>query len=101
MIICYNVPEIRSMTDAIAIFHFGLFFALFTPPNSPKKENLKKKEKKKNLEILSIYTSVPKTMIMCPVTAQKIKISKKKIKPGDIIIFYNCTKNYDYKLHCS
>ena len=47
MIICYNVPEIRSMTDAIAIFHFGLFFALFTPPNSPKKENLKKKEKKK------------------------------------------------------
>ena len=35
MIICYTVPKIWRMADAI-IFHFGLFFALFSP-NSPKK----------------------------------------------------------------
>ena len=28
MIIGYIVPEIRHMTDVIAIFHFGIFFAL-------------------------------------------------------------------------
>ena len=28
MTICYTVPEIWHMTDAIVIFHFGLFFAL-------------------------------------------------------------------------
>ena len=28
VIICYTVPEIRWVTDVIAIFHFGLFFAL-------------------------------------------------------------------------
>ena len=31
-----------------------------------------------------------------PLTAQKIKISKKiKKAPGDIIILHMCTKNYD------
>ena len=32
-----------------------------------------------------------------------MNISKKKNgkKPGDIIIFQNCTKNNDYRLHCS
>ena len=28
---CYTVPEIWCMTDVIAIFHFGLFFALLPP----------------------------------------------------------------------
>ena len=43
MIICFTVPEIMRVTDAI-IFHFGIFFALL-PSDSPKNQNLKKKEK--------------------------------------------------------
>ena len=31
MIICYVVPETWRVTDVTVIFHFGLFFALFTP----------------------------------------------------------------------
>ena len=31
MIICYTVPEIWGVTDAIVIFHFGLFFTSPTP----------------------------------------------------------------------
>ena len=45
MIICYTVPEIWCMTDAIVIFHFRLFFALL------------------HLEISSFYTCVPNIMI--------------------------------------
>ena len=44
MIICYTVPEIRHVTDAIVIFHFGLFFALLTP-NIPENQNLRKMKK--------------------------------------------------------
>ena len=40
MIICYTVPEIWCMTDAIVIFHFRLFFALL-----PQKSNFLKNEK--------------------------------------------------------
>ena len=78
---------------------------------------------------MSFYTSVPKLMIICftvpeiwcvtdvivifhfglffvllPLTARKMKISKKKTKkneeknPGDIIILHKCTKNHDYML---
>ena len=66
MIICYTVPEIWCVMDVTFIFHFGPFFAL-----------------------------------LLPITAQKMKISKKwKKRPGDIIILHNCTKNYDYKLYC-
>ena len=37
-----------------------------------------------------------------PLTAQKMKISKKMKKtPGDIIIIHNFTKNYDYRVYCS
>ena len=57
MIISYTVPEIWCMTNVIAIFHFGLFFALL-PPNSPKNQNEKFFKKwKKTLEISSFYTS--------------------------------------------
>ena len=48
-------------------FYSGLFLALLPPqpPNNPKNENLKKvKKEKKRLEI-SLYTSVPKAMIIC------------------------------------
>ena len=37
-----------------------------------------------------------------PLTAQKIKISKKwKKKPGDIIILHKCAKNHGHTLYCS
>ena len=46
MIICYTVPEICRVTDAIVIFHFVTIFCLFTPsPNTPKNENFKKNKK--------------------------------------------------------
>ena len=46
MIIWYTVPEIWHKTDVIVIFHFGLFFALLSPPsNSPKNQNLTKMKK--------------------------------------------------------
>ena len=35
MIIRYTVPEIWCVTDAIAIFYFGLFFSLLRPPSTP------------------------------------------------------------------
>ena len=44
MIIYYTVPEIWCVTNVIVIFHFPLFFALYLP-NSPKNQNLKKREK--------------------------------------------------------
>ena len=55
MIRWLKIPEIWSMTDVIAISHFGLFFTLLlTPiPNSPKIKILKKW--KKLLEISSFY----------------------------------------------
>ena len=56
MIMCYTVPKILHMEDVI-IFHFRQFFAL----NNPKNENFKKM--KKNLEISSFNTCVPKIMI--------------------------------------
>ena len=92
-------------------------FLPFYPPKSPKNENIKNE---KNLEISSFYPSVPKIMIICytfpeiwpnrcncyflfwaifshftPITAHKIKISKKWKMSGDIIILHMCTKYYD------
>ena len=73
MIICYTVPEIWCVTDAIVIFHFGLFFALLPPPppsrNSPKNKNFK-------------------------------KMKKEKKTPADIIL-HKSTKNHDHMLYCS
>ena len=36
---------IWCMTDLIVISHFGLFFALLPPPNSPKNQNFEKMRK--------------------------------------------------------
>ena len=58
----HSVPEIWHMTDLILIFHFELYF-YFLLLNSQKNEN--SKNWKKGLEILSIYTSVPKIIIIC------------------------------------
>ena len=102
------------MTDVIVIFPFGLFLP-FYPPNSLKNENFKKK-KKKHLEITSLYTSVPKIMIIFyiapelwrvtvvivvfpfglflallpppPLTMQKLKLSRKTKKHLDISSFH-------------
>ena len=39
---------------------------------------------------------------LLPLTAWKMKISKKKRKtPGDIIIWHKSTKNHDHRLYCS
>ena len=67
MIICYTVPEILRMMDVIDIFHFELFFCPFTPsPSAPpltaQKIKISKKSKKQ-MEISSFYTCVPKIMI--------------------------------------
>ena len=58
----HSVPEIWHMTDLILIFHFELYF-YFLLLNSQKNEN--SKNWKKGLEISSIYTSVPKIIIIC------------------------------------
>ena len=55
-------PEIWSLTDR-NFCHFGQFLALL-PPNNPKNQNFEKIKKKTHLEILSVYTSVPKVMII-------------------------------------
>ena len=56
----FTVPEIWHLSDVIAIFHFGLFFALLPP-----KEIKISKNWKQILEISSFYKSVPKIMILC------------------------------------
>ena len=55
--ILYTVPEIWCVTDVIAIFHFGLFFALLPPcpSNSPRNENFKKNEKKNPGDIIILH----------------------------------------------
>ena len=86
------------------------------------------KKWKKQLDISSFYTSVPKMTIIWymvpgiwrfwtdriflsswaiflpfyPLRARKMKISKKMKKiPRDIIILHNCTKTHDQMLYCS
>ena len=93
-IIFYTVPDIWCVTDVIVIFHFGLFFALYTP-NNPKNENLKKTKKTPGDVIIilhkcnknhdhMLYCSWDMVRdgcnyfsfwaIFCPFTVQKIKI---------------------------
>ena len=44
MITGYTVPEIWWVTNIIAIFHFGVFFALL-PTSNPKNQNFGKIKK--------------------------------------------------------
>ena len=120
IMICFTVLEVWHLTDVILIFHFGLFLPFYPPPpQQPKKWKFHKNEKtpvdiiilhkcSKNHDML--YCSWDMTCDRCncyflfwasfcpftPLTAQKMKISKKlKKTPGDIIILHMCTKNYD------
>ena len=56
------VPEIWSVMDII-FCHFGPFFA-FLPPQKPEKSKFWRK-RKKHLETLSFYKSIPKILIIC------------------------------------
>ena len=51
-------------------------------------------------KFLSFY-SPPPPPPPPPLTTQKMKISKIKKNPGDIIILHMCTKNHDHPLYCS
>ena len=61
MIICYTVPEIWRLRHVMVVFHFWLIFALLHPPPPP----------------------------ASPVTAQKVKISKKRKKKTPRHIIFN------------
>ena len=112
MIISYTVPEIWHVTYVIVIFYFGLFFPLL-PPNSQKKWKFQKKLKNawryiilhnctKNYDY-RLYCSWDMVCDRCyfcfilgyflpfyPLTAQKIKISKKWKNRLEISSFYMC-----------
>ena len=100
MIICYTVPEIWHVTDAIFIFHLGYLL----PSDKWKSQ---KNEKKKCLGISSLYTNVPKIMIhfglffalLPPNSSKNENFTKMKNTPGDIIILHKCTKNHDHILY--
>ena len=66
-IICYIAPDIWHLTDVINIFHFGLFFALLTPPsslhNSPN-----------NKHFGCNFSSWANFCPLTPLTARKMKI---------------------------
>ena len=59
------IPEIWHVTDIIAIFNFGLFFALLRPPPPPPLETQKVKisKKWKNTWNYHHFTRVSKIMI--------------------------------------
>ena len=102
--------------------HFRPFFALF-PYYWPQKLKLGKMYKKPGYIILlymctinqdlccmvlEIWSATDNFFILwaifypfTPLTAWKLKISKVKKKPGDIIILQKCTKNLDHRLYLS
>ena len=123
-IILYMVPEISTATEIFFVIlnHFLPFY----PTNSPKNGNIYKKMKTPgDIIILHKCTKTQDHRLHCswdmvrdgcnccfsfwaifallpPVTAEKMKTSKKKKEkkiPGDIIILNKCTKNHDYILY--
>ena len=105
--------------------HFGQFFAHLTCKN-PKNQNFEKMKKAPGDITLQKCTKDEDHMLYCswdmacdgcncyfsfwtifclftPITAWKVKISKKwkKKTPGDVIILHKCTKNYDHIVYCS
>ena len=84
-IIWYMVPEIWSTTNII-FFQLRPFLPFYPPPPPP---------------LFLSFWAIP--FPFNPLTAQKMKISKKwkKKMPADMIILHTCPKNNDHMLHCS
>ena len=117
------IPEIWSMRQNF--FHFGPFFALYSPPPPLTTQRIKifKNWKKTPRDIIILHKCTindnhiiygswdinwnRQIVILghfCPfthLTARKIKMSKNFKKPGYIIILHKCTKNHDHMLYCS
>ena len=83
-IIWYMVPEIWSKTNII-FCHLRPFLPFYPPPPP----------------LFLSFWAIP--FPFNPLTAQKMKISKKwkKKMPADMIILHTCPKNNDHMLHCS
>ena len=77
MIIGYTVPEIWNVTDVIAIFILS-YTIPFCPPTAQKLKI--SKQWKKDLQISSFYTLVPKIIIICYTISEIWHVS-------DVIIF--------------
>ena len=113
------------MHDRCNYFSFWAIFCPFTPLTA-QKTKIKKKMKKKHLEISSFYTSVQKIFIICypvpeiwrvtdviifhfglffalfpPNSPKNQNLKKMKKTPGDIIILHMCTINYDQMIYLS
>ena len=101
-------------------------FLAFDPPNNPTNQNFEKIKKnpyryhhftqvyhkwqsndiwflRYQLQMTIFFLIFSNFFAYLPPTAQKTKISKKKIKktPGDIIILQKYTKKHDHMLYCS
>ena len=119
MIMRCMVPEISRVRNKIYL-SFWTVFCPFAPLTTPKKKFFEKLKKTPgDIIILHKYTKNYDHMLYCswdmardrcncyfsfwaifcpftPLAAQKIKIfTKWKKTPGDIIILYMCTTNYD------
>ena len=69
-IICYIAPDIWHLTDVINIFHFGIFFALLTPPPLSLHNSPNNKYFGCNFSSWAIFCP------LTPLTARKMKIKK-------------------------
>ena len=123
-IIWCMLTQIWSDSTDIIFCHLRPFFA-FLSHYWPHKLKFGKNVKKQ-LSMLSFYTCVPLIKIIwymvheiwsstdrsflshwaifclfTPVTPWKMKISKMKKNPGDIIILHKCIKNHYHLLYCS
>ena len=91
----YNVWFLRYGVWRIIFFFILDRFLLFYPPKNRVNQNLEKPKKKKNAWRYSFYKSAPKIMIICYTVPEDIKT------PGDIIILYLCTINYNHMMNGS
>ena len=103
-IIWFMLTQIWSSCIDIIFLSFQVIFCFFVPLLTPKIKIWKKCKKYQN--ILSFYTCVPLiNIIWCMVpeiwsSPWKMRISKMKKNPGEIILLHKCTKNHDHLLYC-
>ena len=104
-----------SATDRI-FCHYHLFFALL-PPYGPRKSKFWKNEKHtwRHYPFTNAYhkwqsydkwffryrMQQTKCFVISGLTAQKIKVKKKKKTPGDITILHMCSKKFDQMMYAS